>query len=93
MDHLEQKSSVVSETENAIKIAVIQEQVFGMRQQQKANNDITQNRFNGIEDKLDELTAVLNRGRGAYAASMALAAAIGGVMIEIINFVTSYTHR
>jgi hypothetical protein len=81
------------ENENAIKIAVIQEQVLGLREQQKLNNDTTQRRFNGLEQKIDELTAIMNRGRGAYAASMALAAAIGAVLLEMVNIITSYFHK
>ncbi len=81
------------ENENAIKIAVIQEQVLGLREQQKLYNDTTQRRFNGLEQKIDELTAIMNRGRGAYAASMALAAAIGAVLLEMANIIASYFHK
>jgi hypothetical protein len=82
-----------AETLNAIKIAVVQEQILGLREQQKMHNESTQKRFNNIETKIDELTAVLNRGRGAYAASMALAAAIGSVLMEGINIASSHFHK
>lgn len=81
------------ENENAIKIAVIQEQVLGLREQQRLYNDTAQRRFNALEQKLDELTAIMNRGRGAYAASMALAAAIGAVLLECVNIIASYFHK
>ena len=64
-------------------IAVLQEQIGGLREQQR-HNDTTQRRFNCLETKIDELTAIMNRGRGAYAASMALAAAIGAVLIQFV---------
>lgn len=80
----------MSENLNTIKIAVLQEQIVSLRDQQRTHNEHAQRRFNNLEEKLDELTAILNRGRGAYAASMALAAAIGGVMIEVLNF---FSHR
>ena len=83
----------MSENANAIKIAVIQEQVLGLREQQKLNNDTTQLRLAGLEKKIDELTAIMNRGRGAYAASMALAATIGAILIELVSVATSYFHR
>jgi len=73
------------EQQNALKIAVIEEQIVGLREQQRMHNAATQKRFDGMEKKLDELTAIMNRGRGAYAASMALAAAIGAILIEVIN--------
>lgn len=77
------------EQQNAVRIAVIEEQIAGLRQQQRAHNESTQRRFDGMEMKLDELTAIMNRGKGAFAASMALAAAIGAILIEVINVVSS----
>lgn len=81
------------ENQNALRIAVIDEQIYGLREQQRAHNAATQKRFDGMEHKLDELTAIMNRGKGAYAASMALAAGIGAVVIEIINIATSLFHK
>lgn len=80
------------EQQNALKIAVIEEQIVGLREQQRLYNVSTQKRFDAMETKLDELTAIMNRGRGAYAASMALAAGIGGILMELINVATSFTH-
>ena len=81
------------ETLNAIKIAVVQEQILGLREQQRMHNDAAQKRFNSLEEKIDELTAILNRGRGAYAASMALAGAIGSAVMECLTLVSSYFHK
>lgn len=69
------------EHEHAIKIAVLDTELRGIRAQQQAHNDATQRRFDSMEQKIDELTAIMNRGKGAYAASMALAAGIGAVVI------------
>lgn len=77
---------------NAMKIAVLEEQMIGLREQQRAHNAATQKRFDGMEKKLDELTAIMNRGKGAYAASMALAAGIGAILIELINMSSSFFH-
>lgn len=79
MNHLE---SLVSGHPHAVKIAVIEEQIAGLRAQQKAHSDAAQRRFDSMEHKIDELTAIMNRGRGAYAASMALAAIIGALLIK-----------
>lgn len=83
---------MMPEVTNALKIAVIEEQIHGLREQHRAYNVSAQKRFDGMEKKIDELTAVMNRGRGAYAASMALAAAIGAVLIETISLVSSLFH-
>ncbi len=80
------------EQHNALKIAVIEEQIIGLREQQRMHNQSTQKRFDGMEKKIDELTAIMNRGRGAYAASMALAAGIGAIIIEMVNIVTNFIH-
>ena len=76
----------------AVRVAVIEEQVVGLRQQQKAHNEHAQRRFDSMEKKIDELMAIMNRGKGAYAASMALAAVIGAVLIQVINFASSLIH-
>lgn len=81
-----------AEQQNAVKIAVIEEQIVGLREQQRAHNANAQTRFDSMERKLDELTAIMNRGKGAYAASMALAAAIGAILIQVMNFTTSFIH-
>jgi hypothetical protein len=81
------------EHQNALKIAVIEEQIIGLREQQRLHNASTQKRFDGMERKIDELTAIMNRGRGAYAASMALAAGIGALLIEAISVIASIFHK
>ncbi|MDX2095650.1 MAG: hypothetical protein SFW64_06915 [Alphaproteobacteria bacterium] len=80
------------EQKNALKIAVLEEQIIGLREQQRAHNAATQKRFDGMEKKLDELTAIMNRGKGAYAASMALAAGVGAILIEIGNMANAMIH-
>lgn len=76
----------------AVRIAVIEEQIGGLRQQQKAHSEAAQRRFDSMEGKIDELAAIMNRGKGAFAASMALAAAIGAILIQVINFTASLFH-
>lgn len=82
----------MNERENAIKIAVVEEQIKGLREQQSAHNKITQERFDGmarrfdgVEEKIDDLTTVMNRGKGAYAASMMIAGAIGAFALTLVK--------
>ncbi len=72
----------MKEQEHAIRIAVLEEQIRGMREQQKSHNASTQSRFDELDDKVDQLIAVMNRGKGAYAASLALAGVIGAALIK-----------
>lgn len=85
-------SPLEPEQRNALKIAVLEEQIIGLREQQRVHYAATQKRFDGMEKKLDELTAIMNRGKGAYAASMVLAAGIGAILIETINMATAFIH-
>lgn len=83
---------MANEQQNAIDIAVLKEQIGGLREQSRVHNEVTQKRFNGLEVKIDELTAIMNRGKGAYAASMGLAAALGAALIEAFGSLTSLIH-
>src|SRR5690606_15348352 len=70
---------------NTIRIAVVEEQIRGIREQQRSHNAVAQRRFDEIDRKLDELTEVMNRGRGAYAASLLLAGAIGAAVLKLLG--------
>lgn len=82
---MEALSQSYEELQNALKIAVIEEQIAGLREQSRVHNESTQRRLDRMEKKLDELTAIMNRGRGAYAASMVLAAGIGAVLLQAMD--------
>ncbi len=81
------------EQQNALKIAVVEEQVVGLREQLRLHNAAAQKRFDSMDRKLDELTAIMNRGKGAYAASMALAAGIGGIVMQLLHFISPSNPR
>ena len=83
----------MSEQENSIRIAVIEEQISALREQQRAHNASTQNRFDRMEKKIDEFTAIINRGRGAYAASLVLAGLVGGFVLKLITALMQYVQR
>ena len=85
--------SIPSGHPHAIKIAVIEEQIFGLREQSRAHSETAQKRFDSMEKKLDELTAIMNRGRGAYAASMALAAMLGALVLKGSAVLSSFFHK
>lgn len=75
------------EQENAVRIAVVEEQIRGLREQAKVHADQTQIRFDRLEGKVDTLVGVMNRGRGAYAASLAIAGIIGAAVLKAIDWV------
>jgi hypothetical protein len=81
------------EHENSIRIAVIEEQISGLREQQRAHNQTSQRRFDHMEAKIDELVAVMNRGRGAYAASLLLAGILGGCLLKVADILARFFQR
>lgn len=83
----------MTEQEHAVRIAVLEEQIRGVREQQRSHNEVTQRRFDGLDSKVDQLIAIMNRGKGAYAVSLALAGIIGAVIIKGIWLAGTLIHR
>ena len=80
--------------ENAIKIAVVEEQVRGVREQQAAHAkdtrerfDLTNNKIDNMDGKIDELLASLNKGKGAYAMLVIMSGLVGAVVIKVAGAV------
>lgn len=76
--------------ENTVRIAVLDEQMKGIREQQAAHArdtrerfEETSERFDVMESKLDELLAMLNKGKGAYAALFLISGAMGALFIKL----------
>jgi hypothetical protein len=67
-------------SDNDIKIAVLEEQIRGLREQQKAHAESSAAQFETLFEKIDVLTAALNRGKGMYAASLMFFGAVGAVL-------------
>lgn len=80
----------MAEHENTVKIAVLEEQMKGIREQQSAHARDTRERFDDMGEKLDELLAAFNKGKGAYAVLFVLSGAIGAAVIKIASLVISW---
>ncbi len=78
---------------NSIKIAVLEEQVKGIREQQSAHAKDTRERFDDVSHKLDELLAMLNKGKGAYAVLFLLSGAIGAAVIKLGGVVLGWVKQ
>lgn len=83
----------MNERGHSIRIAVLEEQIKGIREQQRSHNAVTQRRFDEIERKMDDFLAVINRGRGAYAASLVLAGLIGGFILKLGTLLSHFIQR
>lgn len=79
--------------DNDIKVAILGEQISGIREQQKAHANATEVRFNSLDDKIDDLTAIMNRGKGAYAASIAFSGVIGAAIVAVLSAIGNFFHK
>lgn len=84
----EQMANSQQAQHNALKIAVIEEQIYGLRAQQNAHYESALRRFDHMEQKLDKLTAALHQSRGALAAASAIAACVGALMLQAAEFIS-----
>ncbi len=75
----------MGEEGSSVKIARLEEQIQGMRDQQKASADNTEKLFNKLFTRMDSLEAAMNRGRGIFAASLTFAGAMGAAATAIIE--------
>lgn len=76
--------------ENSIEIAVIKEQIRGIREQAASHAKDTRERFDSIDAKLETLVAAFNKGKGAYAALFLLSGMIGAVIIKTASLIVAW---
>lgn len=77
--------------QNDVRIAVLEEQIKGLREQQKAHADETRSALNGISHKIEALSETMNKGKGAFAVSILLAGIIGGAATKAIAAIWKVT--
>lgn len=75
--------------ENAVKIAVLEEQIKGIREQAATHARDTRERFDSVDEKLEVLVATLNKGKGAYAVLFILSGMIGAAVIKMAGFIVN----
>ena len=69
-----------------VEVAVIQEQIRGIRDQQKLHSENTEKLFTKLFDEIDELKAAMNRGKGVLAASLMFAGLVGGAASGAVEY-------
>jgi len=71
--------------DNTVKIAVVEEQIKGLREQQKSHADNTAQKFDMAFEKLDNITEAMNKGKGVFAASLFFAGVVGGLFAKLVT--------
>lgn len=72
-------------TANDIKIAVLEEKISGIREQQKAHAEKTDQSFKVVFTKLEDVLESMNKGKGVFAASLFFAGVIGGAVSKLMT--------
>lgn len=68
-----------------IKVAVLETELKGLREQQKAHATETQKALQSLSADIRDLMQVMNRGRGAFAFGLFLASAIGAGAMKVLT--------
>ena len=70
-----------------VKVAVVEEQIKGLRAQHKAQSDRINARLLELETSITDLLALMNKGKGAYALMVMISAGLGAVLIKVISYI------
>jgi hypothetical protein len=73
-----------------VRIAVVETKIEGLREQNKAQYDSLKSEVYLIKDDIKSLIAVMNRGKGAYTASLLLAGTLGTGILAGVQWLLSF---
>lgn len=76
---------IEAEHSNRVEIAVLKEQISGLREQHRAHSESTSKRFDGVESKIDQLLEGFNKSRGIGIALVIAAGIIGAALSKAIG--------
>lgn len=72
---------------NTIKIAVLETEMKGLREQQKSHAEETKVAIANVAKDVKDVMAIMNRGKGAYTASLVIAGGIGAFMLKLFGMI------
>lgn len=81
----------MTEDEWKIRTVRLEEQINGLREQQKAHALETKEALRDIGSEIKELLATINKGKGAYIGLTVFAAAIGAVTSKAVGVLTLFS--
>ncbi len=70
------------------RLAVVEEQIKGLREQQKAHAIETRHMIAGLTEDIKELTEIMNKGRGAFAFALLVSGSLGAMAVKLLAFIT-----
>ena len=72
--------------EGQVRIAVLEAELRGLREQQREHAKETKDAIATLTRKVDALTEIMNKGKGAFSFAMLVAAVIGSFLTAAINY-------
>ncbi len=72
--------------EGQVRIAVLESELRGLREQQREHAKETKDSIANLTRKVEELTEIMNKGKGAFSFAMLVAALIGSFITTGINY-------
>ena len=76
---------IEAEHSNRVEIAVLKEQISGLREQHRAHSESTSRRFDGVEGKIDQLLEGFNKSKGIGIALVIASGIIGAGLSKIVG--------
>ncbi len=72
--------------EGQVRIAVLEAELRGLREQQREHAKETKESIAALARKVDALTEIMNKGKGAFSFAMLVAAVVGSFITAALNF-------
>ncbi len=73
--------------EGQVRIAVLEAELRGLREQQRETAKETKESIANLTRKVDDLTEIMNKGKGAFSFAMLVAAVVGSFITAGINLI------
>jgi len=80
----------MTEDEWKLRTVRLEEQILGLREQQKAHALETKEALRDIGAEIKELLATINKGKGAYLGVTIFAAAVGGIAAKMLGAISLF---
>lgn len=75
----------MSDDKLEVRLAVLEEQIRGIREQQKAHAEKTEKAIDRMATEMAQLLEIVNKGKGAYLGVTVFAAVVGGVAAKAFS--------
>jgi hypothetical protein len=79
--------NVMATEHNHVRIAVLEAELRGLREQHRAHAESTQQAIRALSEDVKALVAVMNRGKGAFGFAMLIAGTLGAAAVALVDYI------